>query len=41
MIGNAIRMVRIATGEEVREYEALPEKAEVAAALGRKGGAPE
>ena len=35
MIGNAIRVVRIATGEEV---EAPPEKDE-AAALGRKGDA--
>ena len=38
MIGHANRLVKIATGEEVEEYEAPPEKDE-AAALGRKGDA--
>jgi hypothetical protein len=38
VIGNAIKVARIATGEAEEEYEAKPEKNEAAAALGRKGG---
>jgi hypothetical protein len=39
VIGNAIRVAKIATGEVSEEYETKPEKDEAAAALGRKGGA--
>ena len=39
VIGNAIKVARIATGEEQEEYEAKPEKDEAAQSLGRKGGA--
>lgn len=42
VIGNAIRVAQIATGEAQEEYEAEPEKPakdEAAVALGRKGGA--
>ena len=38
VIGNAIRVAQIATGEAEEEYDAKPEKDEAAAALGRKGG---
>jgi hypothetical protein len=37
VIGNAIKVAKIATGEAEEEYEAKPEKNE-AAELGRKGG---
>jgi hypothetical protein len=39
VIGNPIKVARIATGEEHEEVEAKPEKNEAAAELGRKGGA--
>jgi hypothetical protein len=39
VIGNPIKIARIATGEEQEEVEAKPEKNEAAAELGRKGGA--
>ena len=39
VIGNAVRVMEIATGQREEEYEAKPEKDEAAAALGRKGGA--
>jgi|SRR5688572_19710646 hypothetical protein len=39
VIGNAIRVAQIATGEAEEEYEAKPEKNAAAAELGRKGGA--
>lgn len=39
VIGNAVRVMQIATGEAEEEFEAKPEKDEAAAALGRKGGA--
>ncbi len=39
VIGNAIRVAQIATGEVEEEIEAKPEKDEAAAAMGRKGGA--
>ena len=39
MIGNAIRVAQIATGEVEEEYVDKPEKNEAAAELGRKGGA--
>ena len=38
VIGNAIRVARIATGEEAEQYEAPPEKNAAAVELGRKGG---
>jgi hypothetical protein len=38
VIGNAVKVMKIATGEEEEEFEAKPEKDEAAAALGRKGG---
>jgi hypothetical protein len=38
-VANAIRVAKIATGEEEEEYEARPKKNEAAVALGRKGGA--
>jgi len=41
MIGNAITVARIATGEEEEGWEAKPEKDEAAAWLGRAhGGCP-
>src|SRR4051812_36627596 len=39
VIGNAIRVAQIATGEVEEEYVAKPEKNEAAAEAGRKGGA--
>jgi hypothetical protein len=39
VIGNAVRVMQIATGEAEEEYEGKPEKNEAAAELGRKGGA--
>jgi hypothetical protein len=39
VIGNAVRVMRIATGEAQEDYEAKPEKNAAAAELGRKGGA--
>ncbi len=41
VIGNAVRVAQIATGEAEEEFEAEPEtkKDEAAVALGRKGGA--
>ena len=39
VIGNAIRVAQIATGEAEEEYEAKPKKNAAAAELGRKGGA--
>jgi acyl-CoA reductase-like NAD-dependent aldehyde dehydrogenase len=39
VIGNAIKVARIATGEEQETYVEAPEKNEAAAALGRMGGA--
>jgi hypothetical protein len=39
VIGNAVRVMRIATGEVEEEYDASEEgKDQAAAALGRKGG---
>jgi hypothetical protein len=38
VIGNAIKVAHIATGEAEEEYEAPPEKNAAAAELGRKGG---
>ena len=38
VIGNAVRVMEIATGQREEEYEAPPERDEAAAALGRKGG---
>ena len=41
MIGNAVKVMRIATGEEQEDYGPLPEgegKDPAAVALGRKGG---
>ncbi|MGF1610812.1 MAG: hypothetical protein ACFCUQ_15530 [Kiloniellales bacterium] len=37
VIGAAVKVMRIATGEEAEEYETKPQSA--AAELGRKGGA--
>jgi hypothetical protein len=37
VIGNAVRVMEIATGQREEEYEAKPEKDEAAAALGHKG----
>ena len=39
MIGNAIRVAQIATGEVEEEFVAEPEENEAAPELGRKGGA--
>ena len=39
VIGNAIRVAQIATGEAEEKYEAGPKKDEAAVSLGRKGGA--
>ncbi|HEV7264492.1 MAG TPA: hypothetical protein VGN83_06180 [Falsiroseomonas sp.] len=38
VIGNAVRVMRIATGEEGEETPPAPAKDEAAAAMGRKGG---
>ena len=38
VIGNAVKVMRIATGEEEEEFERKPEKDEAAQAMGRKGG---
>ncbi|UFN46807.1 hypothetical protein LPC08_12265 [Roseomonas sp. OT10] len=38
MIGNAVRVMRIATGEEAEDVPPAPVKDEAAAAMGRKGG---
>jgi|tagenome__1003787_1003787.scaffolds.fasta_scaffold13194724_1 hypothetical protein len=39
LIGNAVRVMQIATGEREEEYETKPPKDEAAASLDRKGGA--
>ena len=39
VIGNAVRVMQIATGEAEEKIEAKPEKSAAAAELGRKGGA--
>lgn len=39
VIGNAVRVAQIATGEAEEEFEAEPKKDAAAAELGRKGGA--
>lgn len=38
VIGNAVKVMRIATGEEAEDVPAKPAKDEAAAAMGRKGG---
>ena len=38
VIGNAVRVMEIATGQREEECEAEPEKNQAAAELGRKGG---
>ncbi len=38
-IGNAVRVMQIATGEADEDYGAKPPKDEAAAAMGRKGAA--
>ncbi|WP_376096843.1 hypothetical protein ACE7GA_05615 [Roseomonas sp. CCTCC AB2023176] len=38
VIGNAVRVMRIATGEEPEDVPPPPAKDEAAATLGRKGG---
>jgi general stress protein YciG len=38
-IGNAVKVMRIATGEEPEDYGSVPEKNEAAAEMGRKGAA--
>ena len=38
-IGNAVKVMRIATEEEPEDYGSAPPKDEAAAAMGRKGGA--
>ena len=38
VIGNAVKVMRIATGEEPEDYGDKPAKNEAAAALGRMGG---
>lgn len=38
VIGNAVRVMRIATGDEGEDVPARPAKDEAAAAIGRKGG---
>jgi len=38
VIGNAIKVARIATGEETDEFEGRPEKSAAAVELGRRGG---
>ncbi|MBJ3777550.1 histone H1 [Acuticoccus mangrovi] len=39
VIGNAVKVMKIATGEEAEDIPAKPEKDEAAAAMGRKGAA--
>jgi hypothetical protein len=39
VIGNTVKVMRIATGEEPEDYGSEPEKNQAAAELGRKGGA--
>jgi hypothetical protein len=39
VIGNAVKVMRIATGEEEEDMGDKPEKNQAAAELGRKGGA--
>src|SRR3954470_9959180 len=39
VIGNAVRVMQIATGEREEQYDAKPPKDEAAASLGRRGGA--
>ena len=39
VIGNAVRVMRIATGEEVEDFPADDGKDKAAQAMGRKGGA--
>jgi general stress protein YciG len=39
VIGNAVKVVRIATGEDEEDFGNKPAKNEAAAELGRKGGA--
>src|SRR5439155_17587628 len=38
VIGNAVKVMKIATGEEPEDYGNQPEKNQAAAELGRKGG---
>jgi hypothetical protein len=38
VIGNAVKVMRILTGEEPEDYGNAPAKNEAAQALGRKGG---
>lgn len=38
VIGNAVRVMEIATGQAEEEYHEQPEKNQAAAELGRKGG---
>jgi hypothetical protein len=38
VIGNAVKVMRIATGEDADDYGMKPEKNQAAAELGRKGG---
>jgi hypothetical protein len=38
VIGNAVKVMRIATGEEADDYGKKPEKNQAAAELGQKGG---
>lgn len=38
VIGNAVKVMRIATGDEEEEFEDKPAKDEAAAAMGKKGG---
>jgi hypothetical protein len=38
VIGNAIRVAKIATGEETEKFEGPPEKSPAAVELGRQGG---
>jgi hypothetical protein len=38
VIGNAVRVMEIATGQREQEFDAPPKKNEAAAELGRKGG---
>jgi len=39
VIGNAVRVMEIATGQHEEEFERKPDKNQAAAELGRKGGA--
>ncbi len=39
VIGNAVRVMQIATGEREEEFEPEPEKNAAAVEMGRKGGA--